>query len=579
MLEQGQFWRNIDLRKHLAVIDGKLEPTMILADATYLNVFTKQWLQGNIWIYHDRIVYVGDEMPKMASDAVVIDCRDQFLVPGYIEPHAHPYQLYNPEQLALHVAQFGTTTLINDNLRLLFLYEKKKAFSIIEQMQKIPVSMFWWGRYDSQSMLRNETEIFNTNDVLSWLSHPTVVQGGELTAWPKLLAGDDRLLYWMQETKRLGKRIEGHLPAASERTLTKLKLLGVTGEHEAMSGEEVVRRLQLGYHVTLRHSSIRPDLPHILEDLMDRTFDNFEQLMFTTDGATPSFYEYGMINICVQIAIEKGLPLIEAYRMASYNVAKYYGLDDVLGSIAPGRIAHINFLQAKDDPNPISVLAKGQWILREKKKIEQINQMNWGQYETDDLLNWDMTEEDLQFSIPIGLKMENDVIMKPYPVSIDITTSKLPESTPDAFLLVLDRAGKWRVNTVIHGFTNRLGAICSSYSATGDMILIGKNKMDMQIAFQRMKEIGGGIVLVQNGQVIFELALEIKGVMSEADFVFVMEKEGQLKQILQDAGYRFHDPVFCLLFLSSTHLPFIRVTQQGIVDVLHLEIIVPANMR
>src|SRR5699024_12206096 len=156
--------------------------------------------------------------------------------------------------------------------------------------------------------------------VLSWISHPTVVQGGELTAWPKLLAGDDRLLYWIQETKRLRKRVEGHLPGASEKTLTKLKLLGISGEHESISGEEVVRRLQLGYHVTLRHSSIRPDLPHILETLIEDSFSTFEQLMFTTDGSTPSFYEYGMINLCVQIAIEKGVPLMEAYRMATYNV-------------------------------------------------------------------------------------------------------------------------------------------------------------------------------------------------------------------------------------------------------------------
>ncbi|HLR43394.1 MAG TPA: adenine deaminase C-terminal domain-containing protein [Pseudogracilibacillus sp.] len=579
MLELGQFWRNTDLRKHVAVVDEKIAPTMILANGTYLNVFTKQWVEANIWIYNERIVYVGKEMPTNTENVEIVDCSNQYLVPGYIEPHAHPYQLYNPEQLALHVAKFGTTVIMSDNLRLLSLLEKKKAFSIIENIQKMPVSMFWWGRYDSQSMLQNEAEIFNTNDILSWISHPTVVQGGELTAWPKLLAGDDRLLYWIQETKRLRKRVEGHLPGASEKTLTKLKLLGVSGDHEAMSGEEVIRRLQLGYHVTLRYSSIRPDLPKILEELMAESFSTFEQLMFTTDGATPTFYEYGMINICVQIAIEKGVPLIEAYRMATYNVAKYYGLDDVVGSIAPGRIAHINILEAKDNPNPVSVLAKGQWMLKDENQIQQINQMNWEQYEIQNPFDWDITVEDLQFSIPIGLKMENDVIMKPYPVAIDITTSELPNNTADAFLLLLDRHGKWRVNTVIHGFTKTLGALCSSYSATGDIILIGKKKYDMQLAFRRMKEIGGGLVIVDDGQVIFELPLEINGVMSAKNFETIIEKSHQFQEILQDAGYQYHDPIFCLLFLSSTHLPFIRVTQKGIIDVLKLDIIVPANMR
>src|SRR5690606_4382432 len=225
MLEQGQFWRNRELREHVAVVENKIAPTIVFTNSTYLNVFTKSWVHANIWIYKDRIVYVGDRMPIKTDNTDIIDCTGQYLVPGYIEPHAHPFQLYNPEELALHAGKFGTTTLINDNIRLLSLFEKKKAFSLIENFHKLAVSMFWWGRYDSQSMLRDNEEKFNTNDILSWVSHPSVAQGGELTSWPQLLAGDDRLLYWIQETKRLNKRVEGHFPGASVDTLTKLKLL------------------------------------------------------------------------------------------------------------------------------------------------------------------------------------------------------------------------------------------------------------------------------------------------------------------------------------------------------------------
>src|SRR5699024_5503960 len=180
MLDQGQFWRNTDLRKHVAVVDEKIAPTMILANGTYLNVFTKQWVEANIWIYNEGIFYIEKEMTINTDNVEIVDCSNQYLVPVYIEPHAHPYQLYNPEQLALHVAKFGTTVIMSDNLRLLSLLEKKKAFSIIENIQKMPVSMFWWGRYDSQSMLQNEAEIFNTNDILSWISHRSEEHTSEL---------------------------------------------------------------------------------------------------------------------------------------------------------------------------------------------------------------------------------------------------------------------------------------------------------------------------------------------------------------------------------------------------------------
>src|SRR5699024_2637475 len=113
-------------------------------------------------------------------------------------------QLYNPQELALHAAKYGTTTLINDNIMWLFLLEKEKAFALLDVFNRLPVSMYWWARFDSQAALVDEEAYFNTEEVLELLVHPAVAQGGELTGWPSLLDGDDRLLYWLQESKRYG---------------------------------------------------------------------------------------------------------------------------------------------------------------------------------------------------------------------------------------------------------------------------------------------------------------------------------------------------------------------------------------
>ena len=580
MLENGQFWRNRELREHVAVVDHKIAPTIVFKNSTYLNVFTRKWLQAHIWIYKDRIIYVGNKLPENTDGSEIIDCTGQYLVPGYIEPHSHPFQLYNPEELAHHGAKFGTTTLINDNNQVLSLIDRQKAFDLLKDFDQLPVSMFWWARYDSQSMMHKEEDIFNMSDILAWINHPSVVQGGELTSWPQLLAGDDRLLYWIQETKKRKKRVEGHFPGASESTLTKLKLLGATADHESMTGEEALKRLELGYHVSLRQSSIRPDLKKQLAVILENEMTNFDQMMFTTDGSAPSFIKDGLINQCLAIAIEQGVPLSEAYRMASYNAAKYFGLDDVIGSIAPGRLAHINVLYEKDDPHPLSVLAKGEWIVRDGVEMDIPKQIDWAKYDISEAkFDFDLDDDDLQFSIPIGLKLENDVIMKPYAVDADITTGDLPQHTKDAFLLLVDRYGKWRVNTVIHGFTEQLGALCSSYTTTNDIILIGKKKPDMLLAWKRMKEIGGGIVVAHNGKILFELPLQLAGSMHRGGMATLIDKEVQLTRILTEAGYAFKWPIHNLLFLSSTHLPYIRVTQKGLVDVMKREVIVPANMR
>lgn len=580
MLEQGRFWRNKVLRDHVAVVEGNIAPTIVLTNGVYLNVHTKEWLQANIWIYHNRIVYVGDDMPqKITNDTEIVDCTGQYLVPGYIEPHSQPAQMFNPEAFAMYAGKHGTTTLINDNLQLLYLFEKSKAFTLIEELHQLPISMFWSGRYDSQSKLIDEEKLFNTNDVLRWMNHSSIVQGGELTAWPKLLDGDDRLLYWIQETKRLGKRVEGHLPGASEQTLTKLKLLGVGGEHEAITLDDVMNRLRLGYHVALRYSSIRPDLPTILSGILKKNLNVFDQLTYTTDSIPPSGTN-GIINTCIQVAIEAGVPLVDAYRMGTYNVAKYYGLDEVVGSITPGSLAHVNILYDKTDPTPLSVIGKGKWIIRDGTGVKKEKMIPWADLGIQkQQFDWELTANDLQFSIPIGVKLTSDVLLEPFAINSDITTDILPNKSPDAFLLLLSKTGRWRVNTVIQGFTNQLGALCSSYSTTGDIINIGKNKSDMELAFHRMNEIGGGIVLVHEGNVLFELPLSLGGMMYDGTVEALEEQKEKLHQIVIESGYEFTDPIACLSFLSSIHLPYVRVTPQGIIDVKNQAVIVPANMR
>lgn len=580
MLEYGQFWRNKDLREHVAVIDRKIPPTIVLTNGIYLDVYTKKWRKGNIWIYKDRIIYVGEELPEQKEGTEIVDCTGQYIVPGYIEPHAHPYQLYNPESFAYFAAKTGTTTLINDNLRIFSMLDLEDSFSLIEELHKLPTSMFWWARYDSQTMLRDDEEKFDTDTVLSWINNPSVIQGGELTSWPQLLQGDDRLLYWIQETKRKRKRVEGHLPGASEKTLTKLKLLGASADHEPMTGEEVLNRLRLGYHVPLRYSSIRPDLPKLLDEILELELDVFDQLTYTTDGSSPVFMEKGVINLCIDIAIKKGIPLIDAYRMATYNVAKYYGLDEVIGSIAPGRLAHLNILYEQDDPTPLSVIAKGQWIVKEGIECKPTVNIDWKKYGIDKLkLDWDLTDDDLQFSIPVGMEMMNDVILKPYPIEIDITVSNISSDNFDAFLLLIDRDGKWRVNTMLKGFVKSLGGLCSTFSTTDDIIIIGKRKADMRLAFERTKEIGGGIVLAHEGKIIYELPLALSGAMSTEDLETLISQVNGLIDTLKRYGYELSDPMYNLFFLSSMHLPYIRVTPKGIIDVMKRETIVPANMR
>jgi adenine deaminase len=581
MLEQRYRWKNRHLRMHVSVLDGDTSPTLLLKNALYLNQTFRKWMRANIWIYQDRIVYVGEKLPTYVENCEIIDCTDQILVPGYIEPHAHPFQLYNPQSLAAYASQFGTTMLINDNMAIVLHLKKREAFSLVRDLSSLPTTMFWWCRFDSQTEILNEVEIFSHSNIKSWLEYDAVLQGGELTGWPKLLNGDDMMLHWIQEAKRMRKQIEGHFPGASEKTLAKMMLLGADCDHEAMTGEEIYDRLMQGYTVSLRHSSIRPDLPQLLDDMKRLGIDVYDRLFFNTDGASSTFYEQGITDQMIRIAIEKGVPIIDAYNMATINIARYYNIAHLHGNIATGRVANINFLSNIENPTPVSVLAKGKWVKRDGVKVEgAYSPMNWDEYGLKPMeLDWNLSMDDLQFSMPFGIKMENSVITKPYSISMDVSGDELSTDHDECFFTLIDRKGKWRINTILKGFATNLPALASSYSSTGDIILIGKNKQDLLHAFNRMRELGGGIVLMENGRVVCELPLQLNGIMSDLPVEELMVLEKRLFEELAKRGYSFSDPIYSLLFFSATHLPYIRITPQGMYDVMNKTVLFPSIMR
>ncbi len=132
---------------------------------------------------------------------------------------------------------------------------------------------------------------------------------------------------------------------------------------------------------------------------------------------------------------------------------------------------------------------------------------------------------------------------------------------------------------MIKGFATGVQGFASSYSNTGDILLIGKNKEDMIKAFEEMKAMNGGIVLVEKGEVIADIPLSIGGLLYDGDVLTLAEKEKALKQALAERGYHLGDAIYTLLFLQSTHLPYIRITPKGIFDVMKNKLLLPAVMR
>ncbi|MCE0452858.1 adenine deaminase C-terminal domain-containing protein [Brevibacillus sp. AF8] len=551
--------------------------------ASVLNVYTKEWQEHHVVVAGERIAYVGEKEPLVDDQTVIMEAAGQYLVPGYIEPHAHPFQWYNPYTLADFALQTGTTGMVSDTLMLMHLPFSQTA-AIMDSLAAHPVKQFFWGRLDPQTGKAHPS--FTKDNLARMLEHPRVIQGGELTNWGGVLQEDETLLFGLKHTRDLGKRMEGHHPGASYETLNIAAASGITACHEAITAADLLSRIRLGMYATLRHSSIRPDLPELVKGWLELGVPWSSRMMLTSDGSTPPMHRDGFMDSTIRVAMEAGMPPEEAYVMATLNPAVYYGLDAEIGGIAPGRIADMLLLTAMDQPTPSIVIANGQRVAEKGNLLVPTVQPQWEEASlrlTDPLKkqahpDWFRLRPDEDGKVPV-LQMLNAVItrlsMENMPVDQDGYVS-LQHDPQLAMIAIIDATGGNRTMAVLHGFGEHLEGLASTYSASGDWIVIGRDPQTMAQALERIREIKGGVVLIDKGKIICECPLPLAGKFASAPMEEVISMGENLVNQLRSKGYVHLDPIYSILFFTATHLPFARLTATGIVDVKSGQIVVPA---
>jgi adenine deaminase len=142
-------------------------------------------------------------------------------------------------------------------------------------------------------------------------------------------------------------------------------------------------------------------------------------------------------------------------------------------------------------------------------------------------------------------------------------------------LALVDPAGAWRCRALLSGFADRLGGLASSYSSGSGVIAIGLRPEDMSAAASRVLDLGGGIVLVENGSIVSELPLPLGGWMSTRPMAELANDLEALTGLLRQRGYPHHDLAYTLLFFGFDSLPYVRLTYRGLWDVLAGRAILP----
>jgi adenine deaminase len=531
------------------VAGGNAAADLELDGARVLNVFSGRMEPASIAIAEGRVARVGPPGEAHARESL----DGALVIPGLIDPHTHVDMLCVPHAFLAEVARHGVTAVVGDTVMLQTFLEEHEMLAGLTALRDLPAKALWGLR---SSLDEGDTAIDAVRLPLERLERllggDDVVTAGEVIAWRDAIAGDERIGGFLAAVTDTGMRLDGHAPGASARSLAMMAALGITSDHEAIDGDEVQRRMELGLWTMLRHSSLRPDAEALARAAVERGLDT-RRMLLTADGVLPiQLVRDGHVDETLRRVIAGGIDPVEAVRMATLHPATYLGLDAHLGSVAPGRCADLVLVDDVQAPRARRVMVDGRWL----EDIEPPAGPDWSAH-TQPIAPLRLTAEQLR------ARCEDAPPLRRHGAFARLE----PGGERGGTLAVLAaRDGRWTTATTLHGLD--LEGVASTYTGSGDVLLLGRDPEAMLAAHARVAGYGGGMAGGGVG-----VAMPIFGTLSAEPLPRLAKALASFEHANGVPG----DPPFAYLttFLTLPALPAVCLTPAGLVDVRAGTILAP----
>lgn len=551
---------------------------LLLKNGKIINVFTGEIQQENLLIENDRIIGVGAYDDATAD--VVEDVEGRYICPGFIDGHIHiESTMMTPVEFAKAVVPHGTTAVVADPHEIANVCGKDGIRYMLELSENIPLTVYiMLPSCVPATNLDESGAVLDADSLEEFYKHPRVLGLGEVMDHPGAVAGDPKVIAKIDGAKRNNAIICGHAPLLSGEGLDKYVGLGILDDHECTGLEEAKEHIRKGQYIMIREGTAAKNLKALLP-LFDEPWAN--RCMLVSDDKHPQdLIENGHLDDAIRIAVKAGKNPVTGIQMATIRAAEHFGLKQV-GAIAPGYVADILVLNSIDNIDVKDVYKNGICIIKDKKmndiELPQISQ------KIDKKVKGSFVMEKLtkdKFIVDCNEKkncnvisiIKNEIITEKKIAEIDFTKNNGIDIENDILkLAVVERhSGTGHIGLgFISGFGIKNGAIASSVSHDShNLIIVGTNEEDMAVAGNRVCQIGGGLVIVDKGEIISELPLPIAGLMSDLSAKEIADMNSNLREKMLLLGVSDDvEPFMTTAFVSLPVIPHIKMTTHGLVDV------------
>lgn len=605
-----------NLSRAIAAAGKRVPADLVITNGRILNVFTGDWTRGDIAVTDGMIVGIG-----AYEGLETVDAAGRVIVPGFIDGHVHiESTMLLPSEFAKVSLRHGVTAVVTDPHEIANVAGKDGIRYLLDDAEEVPLDLFVMLPSCVPATPTENNGANLTADKLSpFLSDPRVLGLAEVMDFPSVANGSAGMLAKLDAVRSVGGHIDGHAAGIGREDLNIYRAADIRTDHEAVNVQEALDRLELGMYLMVREGTVAKDLKALLPAITER---NSRRCLFVTDDVLlDDLIELGSIDHAVRLAIAEGLDPIIAVQMATLNAAECFGLRR-LGAVAPGYQADFLLLDDLNDVSIHQVYKKGRCVFEQEqdRPSEPLNarpesaaatfaatgeaQTASGLHGSEsasapqndsalpdlhsrsshpirlpDLNAKPVTAADL--AIPLRGDSRQCHIIEVVPGSLITGRSVQTVDAEDGFfaasterdLLKMAVVERHRATgnvgaAIVQGFGLKRGAIATTVAHDShNIVAVGVSDRDILAAIDQVVALNGGLVVIEDGELIASLPLPVAGLMSDRSYSEVYEELKILNRSLLRLGASEDFNLFLMLsFLTLTVIPELKLTDQGLFE-------------
>ncbi len=554
----------------LAVARGDEPADLLLTGGSVFVPGTREWLPTDLAIADGTIAGWG------ARDALeTVDVSGAALTASFVDAHMHleSTKLWVDEFIRT-VLPHGTTAVAADPHEIANVFGVPGVVALAEAAAHLP---FTFGICASSCVPASHFESpgaeLGSAELSELLDEHGAIGIAEVMNFPGVVNGDPEVLANIATAGY--RRVDGHAPGLSGRRLDAYLAAGVESDHECTEPQEAEEKRRKGMWIFIREGSASRNLTALIPTVLRHGTDRIA--LCTDDREPDTLLHAGHINDCVRLAVSAGVRTEDALVMATSNPADYHHFDH-LGWLAPGYQADVLCFDDLSSFEPARVWQAGRLVAMDGAvvpgAVPVATAPAWMRSSVH--LENPPGPEALDRKPPSGGRARVIGIESRSLTTRDLVIDVTDPAEQVARIGVVERHRRTgRIGLgYVRGFGLVKGAIASTvaHDAHNCMVVgaLGETgPADMAVAVGRLAEIGGGQVAVRDGRVLAEVKLPIGGLMSDKSAAEVAVEVRHLADAASNGlGVTIDAPFMQLSFLGLSVLPELRITDQGLVDVM-----------